>query len=281
MTDMLARLGQHCEKLVIEETERVLRVVQVVDYGQAGVLGLEVLFEFFPGLGGEFLWSGDAVSGGEGWSRAVQRCRVRWRSGCVGMSRGQVSTCTSTCPSPERSQHSDTPYGTSQADLPSTAQRPLRQRSLDVTPIPYHTHTSQRFIALQLKRLGETEEGILTTMSAIAPTCSRSSSLAYCSGPTRRLDQPISQAKLDEGEQRTGEQDLGAGLGRHCGWMDRVDGGGGDSQGDKDKQQILIRGQGRVTGPGVRSGRRGNRARGITGNDVDFRGISLWPAARS
>lgn len=33
-------------------------------------------------------------------------------------------------------------------------------------------------------RTGSKIEGTLTTTSAIAPTCSRSSSLAYCSGPT-------------------------------------------------------------------------------------------------
>jgi hypothetical protein len=64
VADMLARLGQHREKRVVEEAERVLGVVQVVDDGQVGVLGLEVLLEFFPGLGGEFLRRGVSVGSG-------------------------------------------------------------------------------------------------------------------------------------------------------------------------------------------------------------------------
>lgn len=55
MTDVLATLGQHRKELVIEETERVFRIVQVVDDGEVGVFGVKVFFEFFAGFGGQFL----------------------------------------------------------------------------------------------------------------------------------------------------------------------------------------------------------------------------------
>lgn len=59
MTDVLACLGQHRKELVIEETERIFGVVQVVDDRKVGVLGVQVFLEFFAGFGGEFLQSGD------------------------------------------------------------------------------------------------------------------------------------------------------------------------------------------------------------------------------
>jgi hypothetical protein len=59
VTDVLACLGQHRKELVIEETERVLGVVQMVNDSEVGVLGVEVFLEFFAGFGGEFLQSGD------------------------------------------------------------------------------------------------------------------------------------------------------------------------------------------------------------------------------
>lgn len=55
VTDVLATLGQHRKELVIEETERVFRIVQVVDDGEVGVFGVKVFFEFFAGFGGQFL----------------------------------------------------------------------------------------------------------------------------------------------------------------------------------------------------------------------------------
>jgi hypothetical protein len=48
VTDVLAGLGEHAEEFIIEETESVLRVVQVVDHSEVGVFRRQVLLEFFP-----------------------------------------------------------------------------------------------------------------------------------------------------------------------------------------------------------------------------------------
>lgn len=108
-----------------------------------------------------------------------------------------------------------TPYGATERPFNATQRIPHSNKdALNAQNGAFQLSRHHR-ITPRLNDNTETrKEKTLTTTSAIAPTCSRSSSLAYCSGPTTASS--AHELRNEKGGEHTGEKNFGAGVGRHC-----------------------------------------------------------------